>query len=353
MVGRRGPRGRYFLAALLSLAAGPLSAAKTDVVTLLNGDRITGEVKEVAYGQLKFATDDMGTVYIEWSKVATLTTGRTLQVELADGRRVVGRNVARGATPGTMRMDPGDGQGSASDGAVELPLAGIVRVAALVDGAWPQRLDGSLSVGYSFTQAQDIQVFNLGASVGSRDPRQQWRISLDSQLASRADGPTSQRAALIATRERFLPDRWYREGTLSFTRNQELGLDLRSLAGLGVGRYLVQRADTEWRAGVGIAAAWEDLTDGSSRESVELQLGTSFNIYRFDSPQVNLAASLMVLPSLSESGRVRAEAALRLRREMVKDLFLDLSLYDSYDNRAVAGAPSNDWGLATSLGYSF
>lgn len=347
MVGRRGSRGRYFLAALLWLAAGPLFAAKTDVVTLLNGDRITGEVKEVAYGQLKLATDDMGTLYIEWSKVATLTTSRTLQLELVDGRRVVGRDASRGTTPGTVELRSGEGA------AIELPLASIVRVAALEDGAWPQRLDGSLSVGYSFTQAQDIQVFNLGASVGSRDQRQQWRMSLDSQFASRSGGPTSQRAALIATRERFLADRWYRESTLSFARNQELGLDLRSLAGLGFGRYLVQRPDTEWRAGLGIAAAWEDLADGSSRESVELQLGTSFNIYRFDSPQVNLAASLMVLPSLSESGRVRGEAALRLRREMVKDLFLDLSLYDSYDNRAVAGAPSNDWGMSTSLGYSF
>ena len=322
-------------------------AAKTDVVTLVNGDRITGEVKEVAYGQLKFSTDDMGTVYIEWSKVATLTTTRTLQLELADGRRVVGRDAARGATPGTVRLRSGDAT------AVEMPLASIVRVAPLEDGAWPQRLDGSLSVGYSFTQAQNIQVFNLGASIGSRDQRQQWRVSLDSQLASRSDGPTSQRAALVGTRERFLADRWYREGTVSFTRNQELGLDLRSLVGVGVGRYLVQLADTEWRAGAGIAATSEQLIDGSSRESVELQLGTTFNIYRFDSPQVNLAASLMVLPSLSESGRLRGEASIRLRREMVKDLFLDLSLYDSYDNRAVAGAPSNDWGMSTSLGYSF
>lgn len=322
-------------------------AAKTDVVTLVNGDRITGEVKEVAYGQLKFSTDDMGTLYIEWSKVATLTTTRTLQLELADGRRVVGRDAARGATPGTVRLRSDDAA------AVEMSLASIVRVAPLEDGAWPQRLDGSLSVGYSFTQAQNIQVFNLGASVGSRDQRQQWRVSLDSQLASRSDGPTSQRAALVGTRERFLADRWYREGTVSFTRNQELGLDLRSLVGVGVGRYLVQLADTEWRAGAGIAATAEQLIDGSSRESVELQLGTTFNIYRFDSPQVNLAASLMVLPSLSESGRVRGEATIRLRREMVKDLFLDLSLYDSYDNRAVAGAPSNDWGMSTSLGYSF
>ena len=45
-------------AAALSLLVLPFPAwaAKTDIVMLLNGDRITGEVKELAYGQLKFAT---------------------------------------------------------------------------------------------------------------------------------------------------------------------------------------------------------------------------------------------------------------------------------------------------------
>ena len=103
----------------------------------------------------------------------------------------------------------------------------------------------------------------------------------------------------------------------------------------------------------GWAASAEELTDGSRRESVELLFGTTFNIFRFDAPQMDLAATLMVFPSLSDSGRVRGEATLRLRREMIEDLFFEVSLYDSYDNRTVAGSRSNDWGLATSLGYSF
>lgn len=323
----------------------PAWAAKSDVVLLLNGDRITGEVKELAYGQLKFATDDMGTLYIEWSKIASLTTARTLQVEMLDGRRLLGNGAARGEAPGSLRL--------AGDAAQDIPLAGVARITALDTGSGFERLYGSLSVGYSFTRASDVQVFNLGTSVGSRGQSLHWRVSLDAQLTSQQEAPSSQRATLAGSRERFMSDGWYREATVSFTRNQELGLDLRSLLGAGVGRYLVRRSDTEWRAGVGLAASAEELTDGSRRESVELQLGTTFNIFRFDAPRMDLAASLMVLPSLSESGRVRGEAALRLRREMVEDLFLELSLYDSYDNRTVAGSRSNDWGLATSLGYSF
>jgi hypothetical protein len=339
-------RAGSWAAALVSLVAPvPVWAAKTDVVELLNGDRITGEVKELAYGQLRFATDDMGTLYIEWSKIASLTSTRTLQVEMLDGRRLSAAAAARGDAPATLRL--------VGDAPQDVPIAGIARITALDTGSGLERLYGSLSVGYSFTQASDVQVFNLGTSIGSRRQSLHWRVSLDAQMTSQQEAPSSQRATLAGSRERFMADGWYREATLSFTRNQELGLDLRSLVGGGLGRYLVRRADTEWRAGIGLAASAEELTDGTRRESVELQLGTTFNIFRFDAPQMNLAASLMVLPSLSESGRIRGEAALRLRREMVEDLFLEVSLYDSYDNRTVAGTRSNDWGLATSLGYSF
>ena len=95
----------------------PASAAKTDVVVLLNGDRITGEVKELAYGQLKFSTDDMGTLYIEWSKIASLTTAQQLQVELADGRRVFGQAPEAGVSRGALSL-----RGGAPAGAVVVPM---------------------------------------------------------------------------------------------------------------------------------------------------------------------------------------------------------------------------------------
>jgi hypothetical protein len=60
-----------------------------------------------------------------------------------------------------------------------------------------------------------------------------------------------------------------------------------------------------------------------------------------------------LLPSLTESGRVRGEGSLRLRRELVSDLFFEILVYDSYDSRPSEGSEKNDWGLSTSLGYTF
>jgi len=66
-----------------------------------------------------------------------------------------------------------------------------------------------------------------------------------------------------------------------------------------------------------------------------------------------VVASLAVLPSLTESGRVRGEGSPRLRRELVSDLFFEISVHDSYDSQSSEGSEKNDWGLSTSLGYSF
>jgi len=64
MIGTRLMLRSGFRRAAFSVLAGLLSCApaaagkRTDVVTLRNGDRITGEVKRLDRGQLEFKTDD-------------------------------------------------------------------------------------------------------------------------------------------------------------------------------------------------------------------------------------------------------------------------------------------------------
>lgn len=232
-------------------------------------------------------------------------------------------------------------------------MVDIVRLATLETGIWYERLDGSASIGYSYTQASQIEVVNLSGLVGTRNRKRRWDVALDAQVSSQNVGPSSQRASLVSTLERFMPNRYYYEGSLEFTRNQELGLNLRSLVGGTFGRYVLQSPGREWRAGVGLAASAERGADGSRREGLEAQLGTSLRLFRFDSPETNVIASLVLLPSLTESGRLRSEGSVKLRRELVSDLFFEISLYDSYDNRPAEGSEVNDWSVATSLGYSF
>lgn len=348
----RGHQGRASDIARLGLLAvafaPPVLAAKTDVVVLQNGDRVTGEVQQLSYGKLQFKTDDMGTVFIEWDKIASLTTTQQLQLELADGGRVVGRSPGPAEQPGTLRVVDGPGSPATS-----VPMSAVARMYTLESGAWYRRLEGDVSIGYSFTRSSDVEVLNLGASIGSRNDRRRWNAEIDGQRTTQAAAPASERGSLVLSLERYLPDRYYREGNVSLVTNRELGLDLRTSAGGTTGRYLYRSASAEWRAGVGLALQSEDRTDGSRQESLEGVLATTLRIFRFDTPKTDLTLTLTALPSLTESRRVRGEGALDLRKEFIKDLFLGLSLWGAYDNRPAEGASNGDWSVVTSLGYSF
>ena len=74
----------------VAMASEPAVAQKTDVVILSNGNAVTGEVKEFQRGKMKFSTDAMGTVYVEWPKIVTLTTDKTFEIELEDGTTFFG-----------------------------------------------------------------------------------------------------------------------------------------------------------------------------------------------------------------------------------------------------------------------
>ena len=346
---------RLLCGALLAVLALPALAAKTDVVTLKNGDRITGELKEMAYGQLRYSTDNLGTVYIEWDDVVHLKSDQRFQVEMLNGDRYFGRIVDTGAArePGHVRLRANPEPGSA-EGEVDIPLVGIARILVLDTGSWKDKYDGSISLGYNFAQSTGIQAFNLAAEIGSRSRRRYWTIQLDSQITDDGDEEASQRASLIGTISRPMQDgRYYREGNVEFTRNDELGLELRSLIGATYGRYLTVTRNAEWRAGLGIAGSLEKGEDGSQRESLEGQISTYVRVFRFDTPETNVTFGLVLLPSLTESGRWRGEASLDLRREIVPDLFFSISIFDSYDNQPSEGSATNDWGVTTSIGYSF
>src|SRR6187402_1924010 len=76
--------------AFICLIGTPAYAQKTDVITLANGDRITGEIISLSKGRLELKTDDVGTINIEWDNIVIISSPRFFEVETTDGRRLLG-----------------------------------------------------------------------------------------------------------------------------------------------------------------------------------------------------------------------------------------------------------------------
>jgi hypothetical protein len=83
---------RTLLIAFLLLFAYPLFAKrKDDVVVMKNGDKFTGEIKGLQYGELVFKSDYMkDSVHLDWKRVETLQSMDTFIVALSNGQRVTG-----------------------------------------------------------------------------------------------------------------------------------------------------------------------------------------------------------------------------------------------------------------------
>jgi uncharacterized protein DUF481 len=347
----RWPLGSGAVATLLaaSMLAAPCWAAKTDQVVLANGDHITGEIKSLEQGRLVFSTDDLGTVSIEWDKVSQLVSARTYEVERSDGTRHFG--VLR-ATPAAQ--PPVLLVGEERDRQALLKTADVVGLTPLESGRWRDRLDGYLSLGFSYTKANEIAQLTIDAGISRRAREQQIELTLQSIANDSAVAERSASNSLTGVYQRLFEAHWFYAGIGQLVQDDEFGLDLRVLAGGAFGRFLMRSNEQELALAAGIAAAREYLRDDGVEDGLEGLLLAKYALFHYDEPETSVTASVFVLPSLTEWGRVRTDSSVRLRHEIAHDLFTELSISHGYDSEPPAvDAPTSDWSVVTSIGYSF
>ena len=233
-------------------------------------------------------------------------------------------------------------------------MAVIVRAQPIEGGKVFDRLDGYVSAGFDLAKANNRTSIDFAGGLSSRTRVRAWSLDGSVNLTDDSAGDTSERYQLQGTYRQFVRARDFYLGFTGFDRNTELDLNLRTMVGGGYGRYFVQTNHSEWLGGLGLAYTHENYSGGERFDSVEGVLTTSFKIFRYDFPETDIGGNLTLLPSLTKSGRYRAEGDLRARYEFVDDLYFELKVYGSYDSEPpLADTEQSDYGITTSLGYSF
>jgi hypothetical protein len=315
----------------------------TDTVVLKNGDNITGNVKGLAQGQLSLDTDAMGTVVIEWDKIAEVLSDKTMQVETISTDRYFGKLVEpSGNGEVVVRTETGI-KAIANDN--------IVHVTP-IDGSFWQRIQGSLSSGFSFTKSSDVAQYSIDAEAVYRTRRRQVALELNT-IVTRQDSGTTEQLDTGIEYKGFRNNGWFGLGLISFQRNQQLGIDGRGLFGLGAGRNVLQTSKSVLAVSAGLDLNVEDTTSGEQRSGEAF--GTlQYFLYKYRGDQTNLLLDATIFPSLTDSGRFRYQYRLKFRQELLSNIFWGLTLYGTADNQPPAGAlADNDYGVITSLGWTF
>jgi hypothetical protein len=318
----------------LSIAATAYSQGRTDVVSLANGDRITGEVMELERGRLEFKTDDAGTLYLEWDKLSTVVAIRVVEVVLADGRRFLG---TLGSAPSRSIAVVTTG------GVVSLQMTEVTLIRPIGGSFW-RRLDGSIDAGFNYTRSSGVAQLNLNSDTVFRQPASQARLTASLTLTQTDDEDgRDDRGTIEASYRRYPWQEVFIAAAGRFETNESLGLVLRSQIGAAIGPRLVNSNRGQLAIGGGLV----------TRNIEALVLFTS-SFYTYDRPKTNLDISFDYYPSLSNPGRQRLQVDASIKRELWKDLFVSFNLYNSYDNRPPnPAADTNDIGIVLSLGWTY
>ncbi len=326
---------------LLLLGAGAAEAQKTDSVWIRNGDRITGEVKSLSRGLLKYSTDDLGTIYIEWDKVERISTTTVVEVRLTSGRKFYG----------SLGLAPA---GRLVVAANTLPLSEIVTMAP-IEGKFLGRLNGYLDLGFSYQKAHKAIQLSTGARVQYRGPKAETTLNISTFVEDRDDAAETSRLSTSLTERLFLSDRWSTGFVVGFDQNDELDLSGRArLVGFGT-RTMTQSNHIEFLASGGVVLTRERyFSTDETTSGFEGLLGVAFRAFRYDRPKLDVSLTSQAFPSFTIQGRVRLQNDLRVSYELVKDFMLTVTLFDAYDSKPPAeGIPKNDFGTTLAISWTF
>jgi hypothetical protein len=320
-------------------------AQKTDVIALQNGDRVTGEILSYSVGKLKVDSVGVGTISVNWEKILSITSDKQFEVETTGS--VYWYGTIQPSTP------PGKLVVVSASGTEEIAFLDIVRFSPIYASFW-KRLDGSLNLGFNYDQASSIVQLTLNADATARKPTFATTSSLSLFYNKQQGVNSTQRANLSFGYEKFLKDRWLLAGALAFDRNLDLGVDWRVSLGAGVGREVIQTNQALLRVGVGLSGEREYPTEGPPNSNLAAIVTASYGYFMYGFPKFRFGASLQVLPYLTEAGRVRLQFNTQVKREIISDFALTLSIFDSYDSRdPVTGTAKNDWGPVFTVGWTF
>jgi hypothetical protein len=319
---------------------------RTDVVTLRNGDRITGEVVRLERGRLEFKTDDAGTLSLEWDKLASLVAARVVEVVTTGGWRFLG-TLTPAADKATLAIaTPGQ--------TIPLPMIEVTSITPIGRSFW-RKLDGSFDAGFSYTQSSGIAQLNLNTETIYRRPAFQGRVGASITLTKEDDdSDRDDRGTLEISYLRFPWTRWFLAAAGRFESNESLGIRLRSQIGGAAGPRLINNNRGQMAAGAGIVFNDERGVDVPSSRNVEAVFLFEASYYTYDRPKTNLDVKLRYYPSLTEAGRHRMQFDGGVKRELWKDFFAALTLYNTFDNRPPnPTADRNDVGAVLSIGWTY
>jgi len=338
-----------------ALLFGPTTSVgpKTDVLYMKNGDRMTCEIKTMDAGAVYVSLDYVdGTISVEWSRIARVTSPRLFLVELDDGSVFTGR----------ISVHPQEGSDSVlvevedvSGNQLVFDKSRIAGLGGTSDTFWG-RLNGNVTSGVGYTKGNQTTTYNLSSNISY--PRPKWSASLginsNFSASSGIDASTRNQAQVVAA-HLMRWNNWYYTGFASGLQSSEQQIGLQTNLGGGVGRYLKKSSNARISTVGGFvyqATNYEaSVTTTTSQDMLGVMLLGTASFVQFK--KTSLTATVSAIPSISELGRFYFNANASYFLKLFGQINWNLSFYGNWDTQPPAGTSGSDYGFNSGLSYTF
>jgi hypothetical protein len=322
---------------------------KVDIIHMKNGDRITCEIKKLEYGQLEVkAPYGKGSFTIDWNEIERVESPQPFSVEAESGSYFEGPIHADAERDDNLEV-------RTADAIVSLPQRDIVRVRQY-GRATLDRLKFAVDYGFTYARSNQQTQSTLHSNIEYRSGKILTGGAIDSLFASQSEASdTNRHEASAFYYRRIRESRWYGGSFGNYLTNDQQDLTFRISGGAGVLRNLFTTNRNTLLAQAGIVYSRERFTvpapDGNTYNNVEGAFGIRYSTFRFDSTE--FAVNLMIYPSLTQVGRVRSAGDLSLYLKLIGDLYTRFGVYSNFDSQPPNDTSKHDYGLSTSVGWSF
>lgn len=337
---------RLFIILIISTVCLPLLSQRTDLLFLPNGDVITGEIKKLEFGALTYKTDDLGTMTVKWTEVGKLKSTDYFEFILGSGIRIFG-SIDTTSEFRIIRI-------LSEEDTFDIKLLDIIEITP-IKGKFLARIDGSVDLGYNFTKGSEVTKFTFTGRVDYRGEQVLSYINIFSDITVQPERDDTRKQDATYSFKYIFSGDLFGNIFIGASQNTELGLESRIFSGIGIGKDFVHNNFHQFLAQIGIMGNRENATEGaSSTNNLEAYGVVQYRVFRKNIPKVDLNTTFIAIPSFTVKNRWRLEYDIKAKFELISDFYFSLSFYYQYDNKPPnSKAASFDYGITTSIGYSF
>jgi putative salt-induced outer membrane protein YdiY len=315
------------------------AASEASEVRLRDGSVIVGEILNLVNGEdLIIDTEFMDKVTIEWDAIESVRDTKAVVVELFNGVRLTG----------PMFLDD-DGVRIGSPAAEPIDSAYIFAIEQVNQAVW-DGVGAYTDVGWNIVRGNNtVTQLSFGAGVSYDGPVFETKVDATAIVNEQVDAEDTRRETVSASYTYLFHQTWSVTGLYNFEADEQQGLEARQLYGGTVGNRVINNRRFRLTLNGGLVVNSEDFDLTPREESLEAILASTVRLRSKN--DIDFDATFALLPSLEQSGRIRATLDIALSVDLFRDLDLKLTGYSRYDSDPPLDNARNDYG--TTLGLSW